>query len=316
MSTVVAKANSTSTSADPQVRGTHYLSLHKHLNKMPISVRLELMKGCLLGYAGMLGLLGSNDQIAESEDSLAVHLSRYLDSTVGRRLLASEVTHLKSQLRYPHMSNMFLGLELPSISKLCLDSKEQSHLLFLRGLAGVGSVPMEFRLPSVPAAWYKPARKLPTSRENTCSVNLRFDLSESVLDAHLKATTLVASGGRSHHLLVGDAVDFKGVSWSIVLWSFPPKRQLLVGVRPTFNLRDSSAAQLAGIYAECDCRLDSATPVVSGSRRAAWIGHAGSATDNFVQVKGGRPGNPLQLEWWKDYVVDGFVRFSATVTIL
>ncbi|MEW5297078.1 MAG: hypothetical protein WDW36_000309 [Sanguina aurantia] len=131
-------------------------ALNAQLDRLPIHARLALLQGDTLGYRGMLALLSSDDQVAESEDSLAILFSRYLESAVGRSLGVLQIKSLRDQLRHQHMSNTFLGLELPGIPTLRLDIQQLSRLTYLRGLREFSSVPLASRLTSVPAAWRNP----------------------------------------------------------------------------------------------------------------------------------------------------------------
>lgn len=304
----VALANTASTAP----LETREALLSSQLNKLPTCTRLELLKNCQLHYEGMLALLGSDDQIADSEDSLATLLSRYLDSATGQLLTPTQFKTLTDLLRYQHMSNTFLGLELPNMPLLSLDNQQLSRLMYLRGLKEAANIPPTFRLSLVPAAWYEPARKIATRPTN--SVQLVFNLSESALVEFLNATVLVNSGGIGMHSLIGDVVEFRGVSWCIILQSVPD-RQLIVGVRPAFDSR-KLIDHSAGIFAEYQLRLTSTSPTIHTRKIATWIAAAGSGPNNFVQAIGKRPGDPTQLDWWKEYIVDGFVRFTSTVTIL
>lgn len=50
-------------------------ALTKHMHKLPAAVRLALLEGGQLSFLGMLVLLSSEDQPADSEDSLALDFS-------------------------------------------------------------------------------------------------------------------------------------------------------------------------------------------------------------------------------------------------
>lgn len=289
-------------------------ALTAQLNRLPIHARLALLQANKLGYQGMFALLSSDDQIAESEDSLAILFSRYLETEVGKSLGVLQIKSLRDQLRHQHMSNTFLGLELPGIPKLCLDIQQLSRLTYVRGLCGLNSVPLASRLASVPAAWYEPVRKLSSKQLN--KVELSFHLSTSRLVEQLEAAKLLNAGGTRVHVIESDAVEFRGVSWRMILLSVPDGRQLLLGLRPTFMLRQDAANQLAGIFVEYQCRLDSASPLITELKHREWIGAVGTGTVNFVQRYGKREGDPTELDWWKGYIVNGHVCFSATVTIL
>lgn len=289
-------------------------ALNAQLDRLPIHARLALLQGDTLGYRGMLALLSSDDQVAESEDSLAILFSRYLESAVGRSLGVLQIKSLRDQLRHQHMSNTFLGLELPGIPTLRLDIQQLSRLTYLRGLREFSSVPLASRLTSVPAAWYEPVRKVSSKQPN--QLELSFTLSTIRLREHLVAVKSLNAGGTRVHEIKSDAVEFRGVSWCMILHSTSEGHQLLLGLKPTFLLRQDAADQLAGIYIEFQYRLDSASPLITELKRRVWIGANGFGTDNFVQAYGKREGDPTELDWWKDYFVDGHVRFSATVTIL
>lgn len=152
----VTLATSLANALSPTPVAEHRLALSKQMSKLPIHARLAMMQGCKLSVTPMYVLLGSDEQITDSEDSLAIILARYIRA-VAKTSLPGEVRMLKSQLRHQHLSNTFLAFELPAIKELCLGSAPAlNSLIHLRGLKGVESIHAAQRQPDTPAAWYKP----------------------------------------------------------------------------------------------------------------------------------------------------------------
>lgn len=305
---VLALANTT------QSTPPHH-TLITHLEALPSFVRLALLTGCKLGFTAMLILLSSDEQVADSEDDLAQLLSSYFASDMGKACSASERKQLRDELRYQHMSHMFVALKLPGISGLRLSIQEASQLLYLRGLPGFASIPLKCRQPAVAAAWYKPARKQAIIPPD--SFELKLKISERALSEHLNAVALLKTGGHGVHRLSGDVVDFRGVSWLMELYS-AHTMHLWVGVRTlkkTARGIESNAVCLAGVYAKACCRLDSASPTIK-REVIGWVSKSGPGCVNFVQNVEKRPGDPTDVSWWKDYIRDGHVLFSATVQIM
>lgn len=290
--------------------------LSSQLCKLPNSVRLAILEGCKLGFPGMLALLGSDEQVAESEDCLAMLLARYLEGEIGMACSAAEIKELTGLLRYQHMSHNFLAFKVPSIPKLSLDMQQFAHLTYLRGLPGSACIPLYHRQPTVPAAWYEPARKQAIILPDT--LELAFDLSESALSEHLSAITLFKSGGPVPQIILSGPVEFKGASWRLSLQSPTLEQQLYVGVQAKFEqscMRDSTASLTAGIYADITYRMDSASPVIT-AKGTSWVGQRAVGYALSAKEFGKLPGDPLDLGWWKGYIQDGHVRFSASVKVL
>lgn len=307
----VGLANAASTEPPP----AHQQSLSAQLHRLPASMRLELLQGCQLGFPGMLALLSSEEQVTDSEDGLALALLRYLQQ--GPKC-AMEAKILKDQLRYQHMSNAFLGLHVPDIPKLAITHRLLSHLIYLRGLTGGTCIPLRSQQPTVPVAWYAPARKLVAPSPD--SVELTLDVSESALSEHLKAAVLFKAGGPAPPSMLGGPVKLRDRTWRIILSSNSVASLLFVGVTCPGKLAgvpECAAAKTAGAYAELVCRMENTSPVISG-KSATWFTDQGMGWVNFVQagVNGKRTGDPMELEWWREYIKEGHVRFTATVKIL
>lgn len=233
----------------PEQSVLQYLS--SQLCKLPHSVRLAILEGCKLGFPGMLALLGSDKQVAESEDCLSMLLARYLEGEIGGACSAAEMKELTGLLRYQHMSHNFLAFKVPSIPKLSLGMQQFAHLTYLRSLPGSACIPLYHRQPTVPAAWYEPARKQATILPET--LELAFEFSESALSHHLSAITLLKTGGPVPQIILSGPEEFKGASWRLSLQSLTLERQLYVGVQAKFEpsgVRDSTASLTAGIYAD------------------------------------------------------------------
>lgn len=304
--------------ASTEPPSAHQQSLSAQLHRLPASMRLQLLQGCQLGYPGMLALLSSEEQVTDSEDGLALALLRYLQQGPGCVCSAVEAKNLKDQLRYQHMSNAFLGLHVPDIPKLAIAHRLLSHLVYLRGLTGGTCIPLRCQQPTVPVAWYAPARKQVGPSPD--SVELTLDVSESALSEHLKGAVLFKAGGLAPPSILGALVERQDGSWRIVLSSSFLSGLLFVGVTCTRKLTgapDCAAARTAGAYAALICRMQDASPVISGKCEAWFIDHS-TGWSNFAQagVNGKRTGDPMELEWWREYIKDGHVRFSATVKIL
>ncbi|MEW5314381.1 MAG: hypothetical protein WDW38_005887 [Sanguina aurantia] len=208
-------------------------AMSSQLHRLPASVRLALLKGCKLGFVGMLALLGSDDQVADSEDALATLLCNYLKSGSVRELSASQIKTLKDQLRCQHMSNAFLGFDLPSMSLLCLDLQQLSLLMYLRGLSNFDSIPVQHRQSTVPTAWYEPPRKSAAGQRN--KVHLTLQISESALSEHLKHLASMKSGGKAPAPIFGPAAELNGISWRMMLASPTIHQQLWLAVQPVFG---------------------------------------------------------------------------------
>lgn len=46
-----------------------------------------------------------------------------------------------------------------------------------------------------------------------------------------------------------------------------------------------------------------------------WVGNdgVGGCVDKVVQVDGKQSGDPINMDWWRNYIEDGNVRFAAIV---
>lgn len=311
---VVALANLAGTT----VSSMQQAALSSKIHQLPVSARLALLKGCKLGYMGMLVLLRSKEMLTDSEDSLALILARYIRKERGDRCTLEQIGDLKDQLQYQHMSHRFLGLELPGIPALCLDVNQLSQLMYLRGLQGGESIPQSCRQPSVPAAWYKPHRQQAHAQPITFVLTLRVP--EADLSCHLTAAALLTSGGVAAPDLASAKVAVGGVSWCLTLRSRSPDSRLWVVVAPvTRNPRpyETSSSSKAGNYANIELRLLSSTPPAMTSQFTEWIARDGLSFPNFFQPWFcHRPGDPMNLTWWKDFLRDGHLCMNATVTFL
>lgn len=285
-------------------------AMSSQLHRLPASVRLALLKGCKLGFVGMLALLGSDDQVADSEDALATLLCNYLKSGSVRELSASQIKTLKDQLRCQHMSNAFLGFDLPSMSLLCLDLQQLSLLMYLRGLSNFDSIPVQHRQSTVPTAWYEPPRKSAAGQRN--KVHLTLQISESALSEHLKHLASMKSGGKAPAPIFGPAAELNGISWRMMLASPTIHQQLWLAVQPVFG---GAAPRRTGMFAELVCSKDGVDPVFLGKAAGSWLGAGGTCVAKFVPACSYRAGDATELAWWKDDIVDGHVRFVATVTL-
>lgn len=292
--------------------------LYTQMHKVPAYARLALLKGGKLCFHGMLALLSSDDQIADSEDSLAHLLACYMQSAMGRKSAPSEIMQLRNQLRYQHLSGLFFAFSLPSFPQLALTMQELSFLVYLRSIRGPVHVLPIHSEPLFPAAWYKAARKLAHACNNSVrnSFELQFNVSESDLSGHLKKAASLRAGGTSSSKLTSGSVQFRGISWTMSLQSLTSGHHLCLAVHPTLVADASAEACNSGIFAEVSFRLDSACPVITATLPPHWFGRGGRGFDNFVQKFGKRPGNPTDLNWWRDYMTDRHVRFSATVKLL
>lgn len=312
--TLANTASSPETSSE-----AHHTMLHAQINKLPLKTRRAMLKGCRLDHAGMLILLSSDQQLTDSEDDMALILMQYIKDRKGvTRLSAKEIKSLQKQLRYQYMSNRFVGLCVPSIPSLAIDSDLLYHLMYLRGLKGGDSIPRKYQQSKVPAAWYAPARTTAATCSMPASITLTLKLSEKTLSQHLDAAVLLKSGKNKETeptSVQDSAVVSRGVSWRIKLSSCSVSQLLYLGVKATevpFSL-DSTACKQAGVYASITYCCESASPVITYATKAFWAGKETMGITNFVQKYGKRAGDPLDLAWWKDYIQDGHLCFSATI---
>lgn len=296
--------SSTASTARTAASDMQLAALSARLHNLPRSVRFALLNACKLNYAGILALLSSNDQIADSEDALAIALSRNLKFRIPGTFSSMEEKVLKDQLRFQHMSHAFVGLELPGLTSLSLDLQQQSHLLYLRGLPQYASTPEKLRLASVPAAWYKAPRQ--ACAPKTEILQLMLNIPVSALSKHFKALVHLRSGGAVPAGIHGPLVVFQGTSWRLSLASPTDEKLLWLVVLPTFASPRNAAR--TSIFAECMCGSDMGSGFSKEVSRGAWMGVNGVCV-------GKCPGDATELAWWKSHIVDGYVRFTATVTL-
>lgn len=286
--------------------------------ELPAYARMALLKDGKLNYQGMLALLSSDEQIADSEDDLALLLVSYMQGEAGKACSLFETNTLQDQLRFQHMSGAFFAFKLPSIPQLALNSRELSFLMYLAKIKGPVALPLDFSVPAFPQAWYKPARKL--AHATKCGhenfFQITFNISESELSDHLKAAALILAGGATPSTLRSKDVMFRGISWIMSLQSMANGNVLLLAVQPILGADVGIEAGKCGIYVDVTLRLDSAHPIITSTTQPMWSGLGGRGYNNFVQQFGKRPGDPTDLNWWKDYITDGHVQFSATVKLL
>lgn len=275
--------------------------------ELPAYVRLALLQGCKLEFAGMLVLLSSDEQVADCEDSLATFLCSFLKSSVGKRCTAAQVKELKGQLRHQHMSNAFVGFVLPGIARLSLDNQQMAHLMYLRGLKHFDSIPVIYQQRKVPAAWYKPPRTQALPALVSCEITL--DVSEAALAAHLQALALFKDGGDRPVPIQGPCVEIRGTSWGLLFASPRCEQPLRLILRPNPTTPEAMAFRKPGIYVEADFCIAGKSPKCD-RRVTCWIGNGGFCLKDF-----GRAHGASQLAWWKQYIVEGSMRFSATLTI-
>lgn len=290
----------------------HQKALSVKTLKLDVSVRLALLQGCKLACTGMLVLLSSDEQVADSEDTLATLVYSYTKSAMGRACTAAQTKTLKDQLRYQHMSNAFVGCALQSMPSLSLNVQQLSQLLYLRGLKQFASIPVLHRLPTVPEAWYKPPRKQALSSLET--VEISFDVPESALSEHLCALVRFKAGGAvAPTELVSGCVESKsqGTSWRMLLMSPSRDEQLWLVVRPSFVTSLNTVSWKANIYVDISYSIDGAATVMTG-KTSTWVGAGGVCVKVFVPSE---TGDATDISWWKDYINDGHVRFRATVTV-
>lgn len=306
MTTAIQLANSFAT---PHLASDSSL-LAEQLTQLPLYVRLEMLQRCCLKFPAMCTLLRSEQQITDSEDSLAMLLADYLRSDAGIQCSASEITQLKQQIRYQHLSTLFVAFELPGIRQLSLDKEQLSQLLYIRDARRFLPMPSELRQPNVPNAWYKLARDSPPSDN---SVKLVLYLSEKALSHYLKGVARLKSGGAAPSDVHSLHVECKGTSWCMKLQSLKPDSQFCFAVQPTFNKKLSLASQRAGLVVCVIFRVENVHPMISRHTGLVLAGKGGVGIDNFVQDSEKRLGDPTELDWWRKYIKDGHIRFSATV---
>lgn len=168
------------------------------------------------------------------------------------------------------MSNSFFGSCIQGIPSLILSSNMSSQLLYLRGFKGRACTPLINQQHMVPAAWYKPARKLMVSLRD--SVELRFNLSESALSQHLQAAALCKADRAGPQFLQDDVVKFTGSYWSILLGCSSPSFSLFMGVKACNQGRVrscGSAAAKADAMLRLLCAL---TADLQSSLAHLWLG--------------------------------------------
>lgn len=274
-----------------------------------------MLTGNKVGFAAIKILISSEDQIADSEDHLAVLLNLYLGSPAGLACTAHERIELRNLLRCQHMSNTFVGLKLPHMPLFHFSPTLWPKLMFLRGLTGFASIPPGNRLDDVPEAWYKPARKLQATTPT--SVELTLTISESDFMKHVTAGAVFKSGGAPPPALSGPCVELQRTSWGLHFGT--PADAFQLYVKPTCTDPrpiGSVASEKVGVHVEITYRMHSTSAAVALTCSKCWVGPGGMGPSNFVQTHGKRRGDPTDFAWWKDYIIGGHLRFSATVKLL
>lgn len=147
---------------------------------------------------------------------------------------------------------------------------------------------------------------------------LKLKISEKNLSEHLQAIALSNRGGSWPKSIQGQRTQFIGSFWVMEMESSSDVRQLWVGVTRLHAMNgnlDSRASYTAGIYAKVTYSLETVYPITMEGN-PAWISVHGRGCSNFAQAVGNREGDPTDLSWWKDYIMEGHVHFSATVQLM
>lgn len=270
-----------------------------HIIRSPVLLQhfLSLPQPCLLA------LLQSPGLTTDSEESVLLLLSSWLEQPVGQLCSTEQVLELNSLIRYSRLSRPYLtglcdSLQLPQLTRAQL--LELSAFCSLRTEQFWGT-----ETHNNPQGWYSQPRPTPTPHESGVR------LSMVVAEAELARLLAALESDRDVSPLETQAVYAEGFLWTLDLHVSNQHLWCTVKARGLKSIQsmDQGLTLAHAVPRALTIQIDAPEPLIISSSTYIPVHTKGAG----VRLAGVRSdfSESAHMDWWAKYVVDGCVRLSA-----
>lgn len=267
-----------------------------------------------LPYAAVLAILTSDKIFTDSEDTVLMLLSWWLEEHEGKKCTASEeLSKLQGAIRYSRLSAAYLTQAVPHLSRLCVGEKYMLELLEVQSWEAKSAAPFPEQLLqdlSLPAGWLKPARQSNSSLK--CYLNL------DIYEADLRAKFKNASTRKTRGPMVADfttSATVRGFRVTLRLgFGQPGKLVCALDMHAQLPRWDTLMDMWPGVPYEVMVSLvdPNRDEQLKLQKRGLVLGHVAWTLNELAP---NHSGDPFELAWWDPFLTRGRVRLTAAISL-
>lgn len=277
-----------------------------------------VQKLVLLPQRAMLALLQSDSLLADAETTVLLLLSEWCVGEQGKACTTMELQQLNECIRYSRVAAPYLTQLSETLHTPPLTLEQRMELLYFWSLpkaAQSNFVTMENM--EHPSGWYKLERP---STVDAASRDMCMTLRVSEINLHclIRELKVRMQGGLPAAHYSSPRVLARGFWWALKLWGSRKGQvwcTIVVHAVSSLLTHHQGSDVKHGIFCDAQIDLKSRAGVADMCIMSCTCFPVGSdGVGGTIDAEDGDVLGPLDVQWWTDYLVDGFLTFNARVT--